>query len=64
MVAVQKNSLAAAEVSNSNCSEGKKRPYKVTRRLHYDADAIVVYLKPTRNSFYILFPAKSIVSYR
>jgi len=29
-------------VSNSNCSVGHMRTYKVTRRPHYDADATIV----------------------
>jgi len=30
-----------AGVSNSTCSQGQKRTYKVTRGLHYDVDAIM-----------------------
>jgi len=52
-------------VSNSNCSVGQIRTYKVTQGTHY---GVVTqqwrYLIFTRNSFYILFPAKGIVSYR
>jgi len=40
------------------------RSYKVTRGPHYDADAIVAVPELTRNSFYILFPAKGTLNYR
>ena len=33
-------------VSNSNCSEGQMRTYKVTRGQMYDADATMAVLKP------------------
>jgi len=52
-------------VSNSNCSEDQMRTCIVTRGPHYDADAIMaVYLNLARNNFYILFPAKYIMSCR
>jgi len=42
------------------------RTDKVTRGPHYDAGApmVVLYLKFTKTSFDILFPAKGVVSYR
>jgi len=51
-------------VSNSNYSEDQMRTYKVTRESRYDADPISAVPELARNSFYILFPAKGIVSYR
>jgi len=45
-------------VSNSNCAVGHMRTYKTTRGPHYEADATTPVRKLTRNSFYILFPAK------
>jgi len=53
-----------AEISNLNVSVGQTRTYKVTRGPHSDADATMAVPELTRNSFYILFPVKSIVSYR
>jgi len=38
--------------------------YNVTRGSHYDADATMAVPELTRNSFYILFPAKGIMNYR
>jgi len=41
------------------------RPHReVTRGTHYDADATMAVPELTRNSFYILFPAKGIMNYR
>ena len=37
------------------------RTYKVTRGLHYDADATITVLEL---NFYSLFPAKGIMNYR
>jgi len=54
-------------VSNSNCPKGQMRTNEVTPGRHYDADNPTQqwrYLNLTRNSFHILFPAKSIISYR
>ena len=51
-------------VSNTNCSEGQIRTYKATGGPHYDADATMAVPEPYQNSFYILFLAKYIVSYR
>jgi len=51
-------------ISNSNCSVGYMRTYKITRGPHYDADATIAVPELTRNSFYILFPAKGIMNYR
>jgi len=42
-------------VSNSNCSVGHMRTYKVTRGPHYKAEATVEVPELTRNSFFILF---------
>jgi len=33
-------------VSNSNCSEGQMRTYKVTQGLHYDADTTMAAPEP------------------
>jgi len=51
-------------VSNSNCSVGQMGTYKVTRAPHYDAEATIAVPECTRNSFYILFPAKGVMNYR
>jgi len=53
-------SVSKTEVSNSDCSEGQTRTYKVTWGPHYDADASMAVPELTTN---ILFPAKSIMSY-
>jgi len=50
-------------ILNSNCSKGQMKTYEVTRRPHYDVDATIAVPECTRNSFYILFPAKGILSY-
>jgi len=39
------------------------RTYKVTRGPNYEADATVEVPELTRNSFYVLFPAKGIMNY-
>jgi len=49
-------------VSNSNCSVGKMRTYKVPEGRIVTLTQQWQYLNLTRNSFYILFPAKCIVS--
>jgi len=38
--------------------------YKVARGPHYDAEAAMAVPECTRNSFYILFPAKGVMNYR
>jgi len=53
-----------AGVSNSNYSVGQIGTYKVTCGPHCDADATMAASEFTRNSFYILFPAKDIMNYR
>jgi len=58
------STLFGWDVSNSNCSVGQIRTYKVTQGTHYDVTQQWRYLIFTRNSFYILFPAKGMVSYR
>jgi len=40
------------------------RTCKVTRGPHYDADETIAVPELTKNSFYILFPAKGIMNYR
>jgi len=50
-------------VSNSNCSVGHMRAYKVNRGPHYDADTAIAVPELTRNSLYILFPAKGVMNY-
>jgi len=40
------------------------RTCKVTRGPHYDADETIAVLELTKNSFYILIPAKGIMNYR
>jgi len=40
------------------------RTCKVTRGPHYDADVTVAVRELTKNSFYILFPAKGVMNYR
>jgi len=42
---------AVTGVSNSNCSVGHMRTYKVTLGPHYDADATKALLKLPENSF-------------
>jgi len=51
-------------VPNSSCSVGQMRTCKVTRGPHYDADETIAVPELIKNSFYILFPAKGIMSYR
>jgi len=50
-------------VSNTNSSEGQIRTYEATGWPNYDADATMAVPEPYKNSFYILFLAKCIVSY-
>jgi len=49
---------------NSDCSEGQMKTYKVTRGRITTLTQQWRYLNHCRNSFYILCPAKGIVSYR
>jgi len=60
----QKYHQARAGVSNSNCSVGQTGTYKVTRGPHFDAEATIALPECTRNSFYMLFPAKGVMNYR
>jgi len=55
---------SSAGVSNSNWSVGQMGTYKAIRGPHYDAEATIVVPECTRNSFYILFPAKRVMKYR
>ena len=51
-------------VSNSNCSVGHMRICEVTCGPHYDADTTIAVPELTRNSFFILYPAKGVINYR
>jgi len=58
-------------VSNSNCTEGQMRTYKVNRGPHYSYSRAALWRWHNNGgtwtlleSFYILFPATSIMSYR
>jgi len=53
-----------AGVSNSNWSVGQMGTHKVIRGPHCDAEATIAVPECTRNSFYILFPAKHVMNYR
>jgi len=61
-VHVKPRSHSLKLVSNSNCSEGQMGSYKVTRGPHHDLTQQWRYLNLSKNSFYILFPAKGFVS--
>ena len=51
-----------AGVSNSNCSVGHMKAFKVTRGPHYNADAITADLNLLETAIASLFPEKDIMN--
>jgi len=52
-----------AGVSNSNCSDGQMRTYKVTRGSHYDADTTMAVPEPQSKQLLHLISCKGLMSY-
>jgi len=60
-----KNVLSLRQGSRTQIAPwAKMKTYKATQGPHYDGDPKIAVSECTRNSFYILFPAKGIMNYR